>query len=72
MILVVEIRRGRAELPDQLLDLMVQNPVCLREEPFERRRRSDDKWLARFGAVDQSVLTFDEDRSQARTGNTPT
>ena len=32
----------------------------LSEEGFERRRRSDDRWLARFRAVDPTTLSFDE------------
>jgi uncharacterized protein (DUF885 family) len=32
----------------------------LSADAFERRRRSDDEWLARFGKVDSADLTFDE------------
>nr|MBA3688778.1 DUF885 family protein [Chloroflexota bacterium] len=32
----------------------------LSADAFQRRRRSDDAWLTRFGAADQSDLTFDE------------
>jgi uncharacterized protein (DUF885 family) len=32
----------------------------LSAEAFERRRRSDDAWLARFRAVDAATLSFDE------------
>jgi len=32
----------------------------LSAEAFERRRRSDDGWLVRFGNVDSADLTFDE------------
>jgi len=43
---------GLARYDDLLDDLSA--------EGFERRRRSDDAWLARFGAVETATLSFDE------------
>jgi uncharacterized protein (DUF885 family) len=43
---------GLAEYDDLLDDLSA--------DAFERRRRSDDEWLARFKTVDPATLTFDE------------
>ena len=43
---------GLADYDDLLDDLSA--------EAFERRRRSDDGWLVRFGNVDSADLTFDE------------
>jgi uncharacterized protein (DUF885 family) len=43
---------GLAAYDDMLDDLSA--------DAFERRRRSDDEWLARFRAVDPADLTFDE------------
>lgn len=43
---------GLAEYDDQLDDLSAA--------AFERRRQTDDAWLARFRAVDASTLSFDD------------